>query len=1038
MDGPSQRSRALDPTTPVEPEPAAPDPEEPHGPAGEDEAAHAEPGANEARRDEAATDDARPDGARPDDARLSPATEDDATPGRAEVNGAASDGAAPEGATDGPAPDGAAPDGATSDEPAPDGAAPGGAVAEPSGASDGVGSDDLLPAPASDEGAEPSTAAHVGARADAKTGVDESTSGDVTASDGLDVHAEGDDRPKATKATEAAEAAEATAAAEATEVREPGPAGQAAEAGNPEPIEPAETEAPEPQGPRAEPAGPGEQGGPAGPAVPVEPDELAESVHAAEPGRSGTSVESRTQAGAPDAGPVVAAERRDAHEDDEAVAAPLDVQVIALALVEAATEDAARVSPAPTEPPRESEPPRDPAPPHDPEPPRDPEPPGDLAPGRDPAPPRDPAPLRDFAPAHDPASVTTVPPFPAPVAPARPARDPHGSARHVVQRARDLRMWWTGVGTDGDPAERAAAVTRNRRIGIGAGAAVVVLIAVYAIAAVVQADVVPVGTTVAGAELGGQSTAEAADILAEALTETAAKPVELVAGKASTTLDPVAAGLAVDVAATADSLTGFSLSPARMWRHLFGAGPATPVLDVDDKAFASVVAGLEESMAVAPVDGAVEFTGVTPTATSAQDGTRIDPDAAARAIRSAWLVEDGPVELPTRTVPPEITQEETDAALAEAKKIVSGPVEVSAGGQRAQLPPKVLASAASFVVKDGELAARFDGATLTRAIVERTDNLLTMADGAQFSFASGRPEVVGGELGTTLADGPTRSAIRAAALGAERTATLEVVRQTPENSTQALRAMGVEEVVAEFSTPLTNDYVRTQNLIRGAEMITGDLIRPGETFSLISALSPITLANGYVASGMIIGGQHIDGVGGGLSQMATTSYNAAMIAGFEDVEHHPHSYWFERYPAGREATIAVGSKDMKVRNNTPYGAVLQSWVADNQLHVRIWSTKHLKNTWTDGEKRNVVAPGVVTSTDPGCVPYPGGEPGFTITVGRKVERIGDGKVVIERSYTTTYRPDHALACVTPEPPPLPEDPDDPEGGTAPTPPGPDA
>jgi vancomycin resistance protein YoaR len=354
--------------------------------------------------------------------------------------------------------------------------------------------------------------------------------------------------------------------------------------------------------------------------------------------------------------------------------------------------------------------------------------------------------------------------------------------------------------------------------------------------------------------------------------------------------------------------------------------------------------------------------------------------------------------------------------------------------RQSQVPPEVLASAASFFEKDGELALRFDGATLTRAIVERTDNLLTAAEGAQFSFASGRPEVVGGQLGTSLDDKQTRAKIRAAALGDERTATLEVVQQTPENSTQALRAMGVEEVVAEFSTPLTSDYVRTRNLIRGAEMITGDLIRPGETYSLVSALSPITLANGYVSSGMIIGGQHIDGVGGGLSQMATTTYNAAMIAGFEDVEHHPHSYWFERYPAGREATIAVGSKDMKVRNNTPYGAVMQSWVADGRLHVRIWSTKHLKNTWTDGPKRNIVPAGRVTSSGAGCASYPGGQPGFTITVDRRVERVDDGEVVIERSYTTTYRPDHAMSCVAPAPPPAPPAPG---GDTAPEPPGPD-
>ncbi|RPF21058.1 VanW family protein [Myceligenerans xiligouense] len=954
MDRPSQRSTPLDPTTPDEPDPASPDPEEP----------------NEGASGEAPPDSATSDGAVPDASLRDGAVPDGATPDGATPDGATPDGATPDGAT----PDGATPDSSTQTEPAQTDAT----QTEPARTDAALSGAALVGPP---EGESPA--------GDVPTGT---ASGD------------GDDQPAeeasggGTSADQAAQlpAGVGTGADSAAESEEAVGGGAAFEA---EPVQQVGAEAD--VAIRAEPVdgegdghsemvgdgkrvggGDADGTGDAGSSSTGDADSAGDAHSAEDADRDG---DVDADGAARDEGGVAVRDR----SDGESFAPPHDVQVIALALVEAATEDAARVSPAPT------------------------------------------APTSDLAP--DPAPV--VPPFPMPLPPGSSPRETAASARAVVvQRARDLRAWWTGVGPDGErAADGAATATRNRRIGIGAAAAVVVLLVVYAITAAVHGDVVPKGTTVAGAEVGGQSTAEAAETLAGALAEPAAKPVELVAGEASTTLDPIAAGLAVDVPATADSLTGFSLSPARVWRHLFGAGPAAPVLEVDDEAFAATIGGLEDSMAVAAVDGAVAFAGVTPTATPAQNGTRIDPRAAARAITSAWLVVDGPVELPTLTVPPEITQEETDAALAEAEKIVSGPVAVSVGGQQAQLPPKVLAAAASFVVKDGGLAARFDGATLTRAIVERTDNLLTMADGAQYDFASGRPKVIGGELGTTLADGPTRTAIRTAALGDERTATLKVVHQTPENSTQALRAMGVEEVVAEFSTPLTSDYVRTQNLIRGAEMITGDLIRPGETFSLVSALSPITLANGYVASGMIIGGQHIDGVGGGLSQMATTTYSAAMIAGFEDVEHHPHSYWFERYPAGREATIAVGSKDMKVRNNTPYGAVLQSWVADNQLHVRIWSTKFLKNTWTDGEKRNIVPPGVVTSTDAGCLPYPGGEPGFTITVDRLVERISDGKVVIEQSYTTTYRPDHGLACVTPEPPEPPE----PDNDTAPTPPGPD-
>jgi hypothetical protein len=68
-------------------------------------------------------------------------------------------------------------------------------------------------------------------------------------------------------------------------------------------------------------------------------------------------------------------------------------------------------------------------------------------------------------------------------------------------------------------------------------------------------------------------------------------------------------------------------------------------------------------------------------------------------------------------------------------------------------------------------------------------------------------------------------------------------------------------------------------------------------------------------------------MGGGLSQLSTTTFNAAYEAGMEDVEHRPHSEWFSRYPAGREATIYTGVLDMRWKNTAPTGVLVQAWVA---------------------------------------------------------------------------------------------------------------
>ncbi|MEV8029384.1 VanW family protein [Cellulosimicrobium funkei] len=540
------------------------------------------------------------------------------------------------------------------------------------------------------------------------------------------------------------------------------------------------------------------------------------------------------------------------------------------------------------------------------------------------------------------------------------------------------------------------------------GIAVLVLGGLYTGAQWFYSDKVPSGTSVAGVDVGGLSRTAAEDRLESELGPRAAEPITLAAGEASTTLDPATAGLTFDAAGTAEELTSFSMNPARLWQHLFGGKDAEPLVTVDDAALDAQVEALRGSLEIEPVDGAVQFVDGAPTSTPAADGSALVTDEVPATITESWLVTDGPVELPTEPVEPTITQDETDAALALAEKVVSAPVVVSVGGQSPELPPEALAAAASFAATDGVLTLTFDGPALVQSVVDRTNDLLTAADDAHFVFRDGAPVIEGGQPGTTIDPAAIATAVTTAASGDERTATVELVESDPEQSVAALEALGIKEKVSEFSTPVPNVPVRTANLQRGAEKVNGTLVKPGETFSLVDTLSPITLEGGYYAAGIVESGRHTEGVGGGLSQMATTTYNAGFFAGLEDVEHRPHSYWFERYPAGREATIFVGSIDMKFKNDTPYGVLMQSWVGGGQLHVAVWSTKYYDVETSSSGKSNVVQPTTVTHSGADCAPTPAGSPGFSITNYRKVYH--EGELVKDESYRWTYKPDNAVVC----------------------------
>jgi vancomycin resistance protein YoaR len=544
-----------------------------------------------------------------------------------------------------------------------------------------------------------------------------------------------------------------------------------------------------------------------------------------------------------------------------------------------------------------------------------------------------------------------------------------------------------------------------------AGGAMALVAALYVGSSYALADRVPRGATVAGVEIGSMSSGEAEQHLTDELADRVTSPVPVVAQEVQAELDPVAAGLELDAGATVARLTGVDLTqPVRLWHHLVGVGEQPPVTVVDEDALDAELTQLSGSLMLAPVDGTVVFADGAAHATEAVDGWELDAGGAATELEEGWLTAARPVVLPTSVVAPAVSQAETDRALAQlAQPLTAAPVTVQVADRQAVLDVATLTAHAAVVPQDGILELQLDGAALSEAVLAQLPDLLTTAADARFEFQDGAPVIIPGTPGTTL--DPTAlatSVVQAATTGTGRVAPVDLVQSDPAQTQEALEALGVKEVVSEFSTPLTSEPRRTGNIANGLKNITGTLVRPGETFSLTEALGPVDAAHGYVQAGAIVNGEHKDAWGGGLSQVSTTTYNAAYFAGFEDVEHTPHSEWFQRYPEGREATIFTGVLDLKWKNNTPYGALVQGFVADGRAHVRIWSTKHFTVETTKSGRSGVVSPTTVYSQSPTCEPQSAGNPGFTVTNTRRV--LLNGQEVDSESHTWRYKPQNKVIC----------------------------
>ena len=160
-------------------------------------------------------------------------------------------------------------------------------------------------------------------------------------------------------------------------------------------------------------------------------------------------------------------------------------------------------------------------------------------------------------------------------------------------------------------------------------------------------------------------------------------------------------------------------------------------------------------------------------------------------------------------------------------------------------------------------------------------------------------------------------------------------------------SLGITDLVAEFTTPFRPGQDRVRNIARISELTRGVVIEPGQRFSVNEHVGRRTLENGFVPAAMILDGVFVDSVGGGISQYATTLFNAAFFAGLEFIDYQSHSIYLSRYPYGREATVSFPAPDLVIENNTPYGVMLWPTTADDSITVRLYSTP-----WVLAEQTN--------------------------------------------------------------------------------------
>jgi vancomycin resistance protein YoaR len=545
----------------------------------------------------------------------------------------------------------------------------------------------------------------------------------------------------------------------------------------------------------------------------------------------------------------------------------------------------------------------------------------------------------------------------------------------------------------------------------------------FVAAYLVAGDKVPRGTTVAGVAVGGLTEDEAAQRLEEELGGRADRTLEVTVGDSTTEVSPEEAGISIDYAASAgEAGARKSWSPAWLWRYATGGDEVPPVVDVDEDALAAYLSDLGDEFRTESVEGAIRFKPKGIQVTDPVVGTELDTDGAREALVAAYLDEDdATAELSLTEAAPDIDAGDVESARTEfADPAVSGPVTFRFGDAEVSLKPRQFVRALRLVPEDGELVPQLRPKALAQQLSGLVSGDDTAPVDAEIKLLAGKPRVIPAKPGVSFDQAEVDDAFLELVTRPVGERSMDVPSEVvePEFTTKEAKALAIKEEVSSFTTYFPYAEYRNINIGRAAELVDGTIVKPGETFSLNGTVGERTAENGFVEGFVISNGIFKEDFGGGVSQMATTTFNAAFFGGMTDVQHKPHSFYIDRYPVGREATVAWPTVDLQWRNDTPYGVLVHANVSPSTassqgvVTVRLFSTKYWDITTKTGERYNFTSPATRTLDTEDCYPNTG-YGGFDIDIWRYWRRAGSGELDRTEKMHTTYIPSDTVICKPP-------------------------
>ncbi len=574
------------------------------------------------------------------------------------------------------------------------------------------------------------------------------------------------------------------------------------------------------------------------------------------------------------------------------------------------------------------------------------------------------------------------------------ARTPTGELtlqdRRAIRRAakrRKKRLWWFAA-----------------PVGI-----LVVFLVAFAIDAGLTSGRTARNVEVAGVDVGNLDDADLDEAMVAIESDFSRRAVEIRLPESTMSTNAADVGLRVDVAATVDAVnevgSGFIVTRPFGWLGRFFSPAAVDLrFAAADLADAPALRELEASITADPVEPSVDLVDGELVLVAGQPGRGIAPQTILDQLPAAAAAGATPIVVDAEPSPiePTVSDGDVQAAIDEWNAMTAAGLTISVGSEAtSQFGAGELRSWLTLSVDGTEIIAAPDAVAIRAMLDERFADVGDLGAPGDITIVDGAPVAEPGEPGTKCctAEAPDQifEAIETGA-GAVR---LEL--ETVDRGDDYLAELGIVELVGEFTTNHDCCQSRVTNIQRLGEIIRGQIVMPGDQFSVNEFVGPRTTEKGFVGGGVIYQGVFKSDIGGGISQFITTFFNAVFFAGLDYDTYQSHSIYISRYPRGREATISYPAPDFAIVNTSEYPVLIWSTWTDTSITVELYSTKHIEVTQT----------GQVDEAAGACT---------RVTTFR--ERVYPDGEVVEDSVFALYQPSEGIGCdgrptvpPTPAPPP---------------------